>query len=151
MSIKKPYYALPVAPNDEERERIAKGEITVSIRPGHREGYDSGCTLWLCCHIKPWGVAAMIVNKRYTTCREVAVEELKSAGYENRYDMTDGLRKYYPDLMDDSPVTVIRWQNVQGKAVDEYKKSKQDAIAGGDQKGYQSLTDLTRGGITMDI
>lgn len=129
-NVRSPEYALRIAPDKDgtnDRERIARGAITVSIRPGFRRGYEPGALLLLGCHIEPWGVLADISGRRYCTMWVVTEEEYRAAGYESRGEMLVRLRRFYPDLQWESEVTVIRWQNVHGKLVDEYLDKLEDS------------------------
>jgi hypothetical protein len=40
--------------------------------------------------------------------------EYLADGFESQEDLFKGLQKYYPNITMDSPVTVIKWDNVQG-------------------------------------
>lgn len=114
--LKHPLQALLVAPDQRMRTAILERIKKISIREGRRD-YRSGPVM-LCCHLEPWAVMADIVNVRHCTLREVTKEEYKADGFENKVELLNGLKKFYPNMNLDSPVTVIRWDNARGKLVD---------------------------------
>ena len=93
---------------EEMRDDTINGIKNITIREGHRD-YTPGKVL-LGCHILNWAVMREIISVRHTTIREVKKEEYFLDDFRSREDMLDGLRKYYPDLTMDSPVTVIQWK-----------------------------------------
>ena len=110
--MKNPLYALLVAPIPNMRYDILHGTKKISIREGHRD-YRMGKVM-LCCHLEPWAVMADITDVRHTTLNEVAEDEYKADGFTNKQDMLNGMQRFYPTMTMDSPVTVIRWDNVSG-------------------------------------
>jgi hypothetical protein len=125
--MEQPLYALLVAPDKEMRRKILAGEITVSIRAGRRD-YRPGPAM-LCCHKEPWAVAVDITEVRHCTLWGVAFEECRANGCESGGEMLDDLRRYYPKISLDSPVTVIRWQNARGALVDKERARKRRKTA----------------------
>lgn len=115
--MKQPLYAILIAPIEEMRTRVLNGTKKITIREGHRE-YKPGKVM-LCCHLEPWAVMADIVSVRHTTLREVTEEEYAADGFVSPGHMWEGMRRFYKDMTMDSPVTVIRWDNVEGKLVGE--------------------------------
>lgn len=110
--MKNPLYALLVAPDTYMREEILLGKQQTTIREGHRD-YRSGPVM-LCCHIEPWAVMADIIYVGFPTLGRVKEEDYQDAGFSTKEEMVEGLRKFYPDITLESPVTVIRWRNVRG-------------------------------------
>lgn len=113
--MKQPLYAILIAPIEEMRARVLDGRKKITIREGHRD-YKPGKVI-LCCHLEPWAVSADIVSVRHTTLGEVTDEEYESDGFADRENMLAVMRRFYPNITSDSPVTVIRWENVEGKLV----------------------------------
>jgi hypothetical protein len=123
--VKQALQALLISPDRGMRIAILEGRKTITIREGHRD-YKPGHVV-LCCQIEPWAVMADITDVKHCTLAEVTEEEMRADSFEDRADMIEGMRVYYPSLNWDSPITVIRWQNVQGFLVDnkdKYKKGK---------------------------
>lgn len=106
------------------REMILAGQKTATIRVGCRK-CPKDAELVLYCHIQPWVVMADVVSVRRCTLSEVTPQEFKDEGYDdpatamNQY--ITNLKPYHPEVGPDSLVTVIRFTNVRGKLVDEYK------------------------------
>tara|TARA_Y100000310_G_scaffold331138_1_gene404171 strand:+ start:675 stop:1040 length:366 start_codon:yes stop_codon:yes gene_type:complete len=120
--MKRPLQALLISPGEEQREAILAGEKQITIREGHR-AYSPGPVM-LGCGKVVWCVYADITNVRITTLDRVTDEEYMDDGYESTLEMLKDLRQYYPDLGLESDVTVIRWDNVHGKLVDNYNERK---------------------------
>lgn len=114
--MKNPLYALLVAPDDQMRLDIVRKIKKISIREGHRD-YRLGPVM-LCCHLVPWAVMAHITEVRHCALREVTKEEYQADGFKTQKALLEGLKRFYPTMTLDSPVTVIRWDNVRGKLVD---------------------------------
>lgn len=116
--MKKPMYALLVAPEKAQRSGIISGKVFAIVLEGWLD-FQNGPVM-LCCNIEPWAVMADVTGVRHTNVAETTEEIARAAGFDNKQELWDELWKCYPKLQVDSPVTVIRWQNVQGKLVDEY-------------------------------
>lgn len=117
--MKPPLLAILIAPDEEMRRRIVAKIKKITLREGHR-GYTVGSQVMLCCHLVPWAVIAKITEVKHCILREVTQEEWEADGFIDQEDMLDGLRKFYPKIDWESPVTVIRWDDVSGALVDEY-------------------------------
>lgn len=117
LNIKPPLYALLVAPDEKTRNAIIYGQIKATIRTDHRD-YQEGKPVMLCCHLEPWAVFAIITKVRHCTLNEISKDEVLECGFDTREEVIQGLRKYYPDLNQASPVTFIKWKDVQGWLVD---------------------------------
>ncbi|MEX0587266.1 MAG: ASCH domain-containing protein [Patescibacteria group bacterium] len=120
-TLKKPLVALLVAPDDGMRRDIVAGVKQITIREGYREGYEVGRPVMLGCETEPWCVLANITAVRHCALAEVTPEELEADGFQDHDDMLEGMRRFYPEMTWDSAVTVIRWENVRGKLVEEYR------------------------------
>lgn len=119
--VRPPLYALLISPDREPRKAILEERKLITIREGWRD-YRVGRPVMICCQIEPWCVTADIVEVRHCTLREVTPEELEADGFLDHDDMLEGMRRFYPNLDWNSPVTVIRWANVRGKLVDQWKE-----------------------------
>jgi len=123
--VKQPLYALLVAPIEEMIVAVLDGTKTITVREGHRD-YRPGLPVMLCCHLEGWAVQADIVNVRHCALKEVTEEEWADDGFTSQEDLLTGLQRFYPCLTMDSPVTVIRWKNVRGLLVDEFKEDQDE-------------------------
>lgn len=124
--MKTPLYALLIPPDENMRKTIIAGRKTITIREGHLD-YREGRPVMLCCQIEPWCVMADITSVRHTTLNDVTREEYLADGFATQADLLDGLRRFYPAINGESPVTVIRWENVRGRLVEEYLSAKGEA------------------------
>jgi len=115
--MKPPLYALLIAVDHGMRTHILYGGKAITIREGHRD-YQPGCPVMLCCHTEPWAVMADITSVRHTTIAKVTKEEYEADDFHSRKDLLEGLRRFYPNIDMNSPVTVIRWENVRGWLMD---------------------------------
>jgi hypothetical protein len=108
--MKQALQAILISPNLQVRLDIMLGRKRITIREGHRD-YKVGPVI-ICCHIDPWIVLTKITDVRLTTLSEVTQEELEDDGYTDHRSMLEDLKKYYPEISPDSPVTVIVWGNL---------------------------------------
>lgn len=118
--MKRALQALLISPDEEKRKEILEGKKNITIREGHRD-YILGPVM-LCCPIEPWCVEADIVEIKHSTLGEVNEKDYFASGYNNYQDAKDKLKKFYPGINFNSEVTIIRWSNVRGKLVEEYRK-----------------------------
>lgn len=117
--------ALLVPRDNKLRQDIISGKVTIAIRKGHCD-YMSGQQLVLCCHLdEPWTVLADIVTAHYLYRYSILQDTIEAAGYRTREEMEIKLKEYYPDLNLDTPLTVIQWQNVRGKLVDDFRRKEE--------------------------
>lgn len=116
--LKWPLQALLIASDEKMRDAVCAKIKKISIREGHRD-YRVGPVM-LCCHLVPWAVMADITYVRHCTLREVTKSEYVADGFENKVEMLKGMKKFYPKLNLDSPVTVIYWENARGYLVDNF-------------------------------
>ena len=114
--MKRALQAILIAPDPAVRLNIMLGKKKITIREGHRD-YTTGPVM-ICCHLVPWAIMATITNVRLTTVTEVTDEELWADGYDNHKGMLRDLKKYYPNITMESPVTVISWDNLEGYFTD---------------------------------
>lgn len=123
---KTPLFGLLIAPDRadavvKQREEILAGRVTATIRKDWPM-YEKGPVM-LCCHIDPWVVMADIVYVQRVYLREFTDAELHEAGYASPGAALNALRAFYPDLALTAPLLFIRWANVRGELVDDYRKS----------------------------
>lgn len=114
--------SLLIAPDPEMRRNILSGIKTGTLREGYR-GYHKGFCL-LACPDDPFCVGVDITDVRRSIAWKVREEDYRASGFESKLDMIGGLRNYYPNFDQNSPVTAIRWANVRGKLVDEFRADK---------------------------
>ncbi|MEA3249611.1 MAG: ASCH domain-containing protein [Patescibacteria group bacterium] len=112
-----PLQALLIAPDPLMREAVEDGRKRITLREGHRD-YRPGPVM-LCCQIEPWCVMADIIEVRHCRLCDLTREELEADGFIDQWQMLKQMHRFYPDLDWDSPVTIVRWENVRGKLVDE--------------------------------
>lgn len=120
--MKRPMVALLIAPIATMREAIIAGRKTITIREGHRD-YQVGDRVMLCCHLKIWAVMAEVTEVRHTIVRNVTEQEYNDSGYHHLAEMLADLKRFYPQLTIDSPVTVVRWANISGELVERHKNA----------------------------
>ena len=125
--LKKPLVALLISPNQGERRSILGGRLRISIREGYREGYDPGRPVMICCHLDPWCVMAKITTSRHCLFSEITEEEQHAHGFASREDLLASMRRFYPEMKWYSAVTVVRWDNVRGKLVDDWAKLRKSS------------------------
>lgn len=104
--------ALLIAPDHQMRVDILNGVKAISIIENHCD-YKPGPVI-LCCHLVPWSVMAEITSVRHCLLKEVTKEEYEDNDFHSQEGLLSGLRRFYKGITSDSPVTVIRWKNVQG-------------------------------------
>lgn len=118
--MKQPLYALLIAPDEKMRHRIETGEKTITLREGHRD-YRPGLVM-LSCEKVPWAVMADITDVRHCALRDVTEDEWTADGFVSQADLLTQMRRYYPKLELDSPITVIRWKDARGALVDRHAR-----------------------------
>ena len=118
--MKSPLVALLIAPDEEMWMAVISGAKKITIREGHRS-YVSGRPVMICCHLCSYVVMADIVSVHHCLLRNVTKKEYEADGFKSRSELLAGLRKFYPDLKMNSPITIIGWDNVRGKLIDDHK------------------------------
>ena len=109
---KPPLQALLISPGEKDRMAILAGNLNISIRLGHRD-YVKGPVM-LCCHIVPFTVMANIASIKFCNVDEVTPEDYKAFGVNALKELLEKLKNFYPDITPKSPVTVIKWESVEG-------------------------------------
>ena len=90
---------------------------TVTIRVGHRD-YRVGKPVMLCCHIASACVMAEVTEVTHCLLAEVPELKLRRAGYADRDDLLDGMRRFYPKIAPHDEVTIIAFANLKGTLAD---------------------------------
>lgn len=107
----------PIAFSPDLIRSVALGLKTVTIRKGKRN-WQPGLALAEC-RAEERGVTVLITNVRHCLLKEVTAEEWLDDGFEvGQLGLTEDdlktilriMRRHYPDLTWDSPVTVVRWE-----------------------------------------
>lgn len=92
----------------ESHVAVDRGEKKITIRNGHRN-YTEGPVL-LGCHYANWATLANITEVRHLILKQATQEELNDDGYENLEHAIEGLKQFYPDIDENSPITIVRWE-----------------------------------------
>lgn len=122
-SMKRPLQALLIAPDKGMRAAIINGRKTGTVRNGLRD-YEHGPVM-LCCHLDPWAVMADIIRVFQTVLVNLSQAQVEADGFDSLEALLADLRKYYPEMQLNSPVTFIEWANVRGFLVDQAKWAAQ--------------------------
>jgi len=116
--LKKPLQALLIA--EPSQRLVIVGSKKITIREGHRD-YTVGEPVMLCDHNESFCVKAEITEVRHCLAKEVSKGEMRKDGYNSLSEMIEDLRTYYPDINENSNVTVIKWDNIEGILIDGYE------------------------------
>jgi hypothetical protein len=81
------------------------GEKFQTVREGHRD-YKPGKVVFACPEVA-WATTKTITKVKHTTPRKCSVPDYKDEGWNSREHMVEDLKRFYPDLTMDSPITVI--------------------------------------------
>lgn len=98
-------------------ESVILGDKKITIREGTRD-YSNGPVM-IGCHELNWAVLADIHRVSYGTLQDIPIEDIHDDGFDSHDEALAALQAYYPDLELDSPMTVVRWDNVRGVLVGE--------------------------------
>lgn len=127
--LKPPLPVLLMAPNDEVMLAIIFGEKKITVRNGHYD-FREGRAVIIGCHKVGWAVMADVTEVKHCTLDEVTEEEYQADGFKTKKELLEGLRIFFPNINWDSPVTVVKWDNVQGWLVEhreEIRKQIKDS------------------------
>ena len=115
------YYAIVIRDDDEDtKEAILCGAKTFTVLCGTTD-YNSGLA-YICCETLPWSVRVMVVAVKHRKFYDISDEECTAAGYKSKQEMLVALKKQFSNLEHDSRVTTLKWRDVSGKLVDDYKR-----------------------------
>lgn len=105
--MKRPVTALLLA--EELIDRVERGEKYNTIREGIRD-YQTGDKLVLVCPDVAWSSALKTVSRViHTNGKEMEKAHYKHQGWKSREAMVEDLKRFYPNLTMDSPLTVVWW------------------------------------------
>ena len=103
--------AIWIPPDPEERLKISLGKKKIIILDNHRD-YRLGKVVFFS-QIMSWYAMATVTQVRHTTVSGITKQELQDAGYSSPGTLLMALRKEHIDMAPESPVTVVRWDNVE--------------------------------------
>jgi hypothetical protein len=115
--MEKPLQAMRLADDVYMWDDALRRKKKISIRMGHHD-YHPGPVI-LCSINLGLCAEAMITSVLHTSLAEVPIRDIKDNSYGDHQDAIEGLRRFYPTIQMDSPVTVIRWNGIKGAAVDD--------------------------------
>jgi len=106
-NMKRALQAILIA-GEKMKEDVLSGKKKITIREGYRD-YTKGPVL-IGCHLLDWATMKNIISVTYKTLDDVTSKEYEADGFKSKGSMFLGLRKFYPDIEWNSPVTVIEWE-----------------------------------------
>jgi hypothetical protein len=124
-NLKPPLYSLLLAAEVPMWEDTIAGRKRITVREGHRD-YRAGRPMVLVTPDVGWAVMVDIVEVRHCLLRELTAEELAADGFRDHQHAVAELARFYPGIGLDSPVTAIRWDNVRGHMVEEYREMQEE-------------------------
>jgi hypothetical protein len=104
--LKEPLTALLLA--EELIDATLSGKKFVTVREGHRN-YKPGRVIFACPEVE-WSMMKEITNVKHTTPKKCDKRDYLDEGWVSREDMVEDLKRFYPNLTMDSPITVIRFK-----------------------------------------
>lgn len=119
--VRPPLQALLFAPDENMWNDLLSGRKEITLRQGYRD-YKIDKPVILCCHIFGYAVMADVTSARYCLLKEVTEDEYSADGFTSPEDMLEQMKQYYSDLTEDSPMTVVTWENVRGSIVDKFNE-----------------------------
>ena len=90
------------------KEKVLSGEKTLTIRAGYRS-YTEGPVL-IGCHILNWAVLKTIITVQHKQFKDITIEEKMREGFANPAECLPKLKQYYPNMGENSPITLIEWK-----------------------------------------
>jgi hypothetical protein len=100
--------AIEVAP--EWHENVEKNIKKITIRLGKRD-YKKERTI-LCCPKTSWCTQRNVTEVTHSTLKEVSDAVAQEDGFKDNADLKSKLNEYYPDVSDDSEMTIVRWEEM---------------------------------------
>jgi len=105
--------AILIASNNHQMKiNVMTGYKSITFREGHRD-YHVGPVM-LCDELESWVVKANIYDVQHKILSQLTQEEWEADGFSSLEDTLGGLWVYYKDITMDSPVTVVKWNNISG-------------------------------------
>ncbi len=86
----------------------ASGEKIQTIREGWRD-YKPGKVV-VACPEMAWCCIKEIVEVKHTTVDQMGDNDYKDEGWLDRAEMVEDLKRFYPDMNNESAITVIKWK-----------------------------------------
>ena len=114
--------ALWVSSDQIKTGSILSGKITTTVTERCYD-YKFGRSLILCNHVECWVVMVDIIAVRHCLFSEMTTQECQAVGFETCWSLLDNLRIFNASLSLSSEVTIIKWSNMRGKLVDNYKEN----------------------------
>lgn len=112
VTVERPQVALAMA--EDFFFPIFGGEKCITIRKGWRDYHHSEKVVLYRAGVKEndpgWAIMARITSVRHYALKEVPIQDLKDDGMATLEDAVKCLKSFYPDITEDWPVTVIRWE-----------------------------------------
>jgi hypothetical protein len=118
--LNRPLVALELAPEEHMLISTLKGEKEITIRAGWRD-YRENERVIIFCAVHGFVVDATITSVRHCLLHEVDVAEMNADGWTDHKTMCEDLGRFYPDMSMNSKVSVIRWTDVRGPIVDDFR------------------------------
>lgn len=110
--MKRPVQALEIEDNPDVLLSIMLEQKKISLREGHRDYIPGKLIIYNCDN--NFSIQVEITSVKHSTLAEITEVEMKADGYQSKEEMLTDMKRYYPDLTWESPMTVISWDNVQG-------------------------------------
>lgn len=89
---------------------VRSGLKKITIRTGYRP-FGIGRVVKIVNASNPDDVYEVVVSKlKFTSLSQITEKEYMDDGFDSREDFESGIREYYPDVTDHSPMTVVRWK-----------------------------------------
>ena len=114
--VRPPLKALLFAEGGDMLVNIARGLKFITILTGWRDS-KAGQKVLLCCPYASFCVWAKLSEVRHTAFEDISFKEMMDDGFGSLRSMMDGLSNFYPDVKETDKATVIRWDEVEGAAV----------------------------------
>ena len=90
------------------QEAVTMGEKTITIREGWRD-YHTGDKVLIGCPEEGWCVMGKITSVNFYMLGDVPIRDLNDDLFPTVEDAIDGLSRFYQNINESSPVTVLRW------------------------------------------
>ena len=121
----KPMFALLIPRDEKLRQDIVSGKVTAIIVKDYR-GYVPDHELMLCCNLELWSVLVDVVEVSCMRFYGISQRNIQPAGYNTREEMMRRLKELDSSVDEpSSPFTIIRWENVRGRLVDDFRRKEE--------------------------
>jgi len=99
--------AIAIASDPQMKINIMTGYKNITIREGQRD-YHLGDVI-LFDEKDSWVVRAKIIDIQHKTMSQITEAEWRADGFVSQKDMMKRMKRFYPKITLESPVTVVRW------------------------------------------